>query len=199
MTIEHIILNLKRELIRTFAIADEWFDKADTLHHFRPPSGGWSVAEVLEHLTLTNHYLLILIEKGQDKALRRFSEPGNNLHEQLKDYTLAIPGLLQVGEHKSFEWHRPEHHHPQGQEPMGTLRFRMRDQLFRCLYALECLPNGEGILHQTTMTVNGLGKLDVYQYLYFLSLHARRHLTQMDKLQNEFMGADVPQENGGRC
>jgi hypothetical protein len=192
MTIEHILQNLRRELIRTFAVVDEWFDKSDPLHHFKPAHGGWSVAEVLEHITLTNHYLLIIIEKGQEKALNKFHRKENNIDEKLKDYTLAIPGLLKVGEHKSFQWHRPDHHQPQGDKPLGELRFLLRDQLFRCLYVLECLPKGEGILHQTTMTVNDLGKLDVYQYIYFLSLHARRHVTQMCHAEIEFSNARIP-------
>ncbi|MEN4760257.1 hypothetical protein ABEG63_07945 [Chryseobacterium sp. C39-AII1] len=29
------------------------------------------------------------------------------------------------------------------------------------------------------MTVNELGKINVYEYIYFLSLHAQRHVTQM--------------------
>jgi hypothetical protein len=39
------------------------------------------------------------------------------------------------------------------------------------------------------MSVNNLGKLDVYQYLYFLSLHAQRHLQQMNKIEEEFLQA----------
>lgn len=193
MTIENIIQNLRRELIRTFAVADEWFDKEHPLHQYKPSAGGWSVAEILEHITLTNHYLLMIIEKGQEKALRRVSD-GRGMNDRLQNYTLAIPGLLEVGEHRSFEWSRPEHHHPRGEKNIQELRFLMRDQLCRCLYVLECLPNGEGVMHQTTMSVNGLGKLDMYQYLYFLSLHLKRHLTQMSNVETEFIGAGIPEQ-----
>ncbi|MBP7554952.1 MAG: hypothetical protein KA821_01715, partial [Chitinophagaceae bacterium] len=51
---------------------------------------------------------------------------------------------------------------------------------------LHSMPNGEGIVYKTTMTVNNLGKIDVYQYIYFLAQHASRHITQMQKMQNEF-------------
>lgn len=185
MTIENIIQNLKKDLIRTFAIADEWYDKHDELHRFKPFPDQWNVAEVLEHVSLTNQYLLALIEKGCDKALRRHNAQ-EKFDDRINGYTLAIPALLEIGESGSFTWHRPEHHQPQGVKPLEELRFTMRDQLFRCLFVLECLPNGEGVLHQTTMSVNGIGKLDVYQYLYFLSLHVKRHLTQMQKLEHAF-------------
>ena len=41
------------------------------------------------------------------------------------------------------------------------------------------MKNGEGLLGKTTMTVNELGKINVYECIYFLSLHAQRHITQM--------------------
>jgi hypothetical protein len=36
------------------------------------------------------------------------------------------------------------------------------------------------------MSVNGLGKLNVYEYIYFLAQHGRRHSTQMEKNELEF-------------
>ena len=39
------------------------------------------------------------------------------------------------------------------------------------------------------MTVNGLGKINVYEYSYFLAQHARRHLTQMQDNAAEFAAA----------
>ena len=36
------------------------------------------------------------------------------------------------------------------------------------------------------MTVNDLGKIDVYQYIYFLVKHAERHIVQMLKIEQEF-------------
>ena len=72
MTFENIHINLKRELIRTFAVVDEWFDKGHPLRCYKPSSGGWSVNEVLEHVMLTSHFLLIIIEKGTVKALQKY-------------------------------------------------------------------------------------------------------------------------------
>jgi hypothetical protein len=39
------------------------------------------------------------------------------------------------------------------------------------------------------MSVNNLGKLNVYEYVYFLAQHARRHLTQMQDNAAEFAQA----------
>ena len=186
MTFEHTHINLKRELIRTFAVVDEWFDKDSPLRCYQPSSGGWNVNEVLEHIMLTNHFLLIIIEKGTVKALRKSNDlPSPNLVPA--DYSLGNAALHEIADPKSFAWQRPEHHQPTGQRSIHEVRREIRNQLDRCLITLDLLPNGEGVLHQTTMSVNGLGKLDVYQYIYFLALHAQRHLRQMENLEAEFL------------
>lgn len=190
MTLEYILINLKRELIRTLAVVDEWFDREPALLQYRPASGGWTVSEVLEHITLTNHYLLIIIGKGTEKALRRKQE----LIEPFTipaSYTLSNPALLAIAQPDAFSWERPEHHQPTGQKPVCEVRHTLRDQLYQCLIILELLPQGEGILHHTTMSVNNLGKLDVYQYLYFLALHAQRHIHQLKKIGQEYTATTV--------
>lgn len=184
MPLEHILINLNRELIRTFAVMDEWFDKGHPLCCYKPSSGGWSVNEVLEHVMLTNHYLLVLIKKGREKALRKVTTLSSSAIVP-ENYSLSNPALLEIAQPKAFAWQRPEHHQPTGLRPMHEIRREIRNQLNECLFTLELLPNGEGVLHQTTMSVNNLGKLDVYQYVYFLSLHAQRHLHQMKEIENE--------------
>jgi hypothetical protein len=185
MPLEHILSNLKRELIRTFAVMDEWFDKEHPLRHYKPSSGGWSVNEVLEHVMLTNHYLQIIIEKGTEKALRK-RQTISGVDILPENYSLSNPALLEISQPDAFVWQRPEHHQPSGQRSLHEIRREIRNQLDLCLITLELLPNGEGVLHQTAMSVNNLGKLDVYQYLYFLSLHAQRHVQQMKKIEQEY-------------
>ena len=186
MTFEHIHINLKRELIRTFAVVDEWFDREQPLRCYKPLSGGWSINEVLEHVMLTSHFLLIIIEKGTIKALQK----SNGLTEgELvpANYSLGSAALHEIADPNSFPWQRPEHHQPTGQQPIHEVRREVRNQLDRCLITLDMLPYGEGTLHHMAMSVNGLGKLDVYQYVYFLALHAQRHLRQMENVEQEFL------------
>ncbi len=184
MPLEEILINLKRELIRTFAVIDEWFDKEHPLPCYKPSNGGWCVNEVLEHVMLTNHFLLIIIEQGRSKALKK-SQTISSTDGVPHNYTLSNPALLEIAQPHAFAWQRPEHHQPTGQKTLYEVRREVRNQLNDCLVTLELLPNGEGILHQTTMSVNNLGKLDVYQYVYFLCLHAQRHIHQMRKIEEE--------------
>ena len=190
MHFEHIHINLKRDLIRTFAVMDEWFDKEHALRSYKPSTGGWCVNEVLEHVMLTNHFLLILIQKGCTKALRKADELNQNFAVP-KGYTLDHPALLEISKPEAFAWQRPEHHQPTGQPSIHEVRRELRNHLDLCLITLDLLPNGEGVLHHTTMSVNNLGKLDVYQYIYFLSLHVQRHIQQMKKIEEEYHSSSV--------
>ena len=38
------------------------------------------------------------------------------------------------------------------------------------------------------MTVNDLGKIDLYEWLYFLAQHTRRHLQQLASPEREWAG-----------
>ena len=74
---------------------------------------------------------------------------------------------------------------PKGQLGLDEIRSLITQQYLQCLQYLELMKNGEGLLYKTTMTVNALGKINVYEYIYFLSLHAQRHITQMKKNESE--------------
>jgi hypothetical protein len=184
MTIHDILRKIETAVRDTFAEVDTWFDKPEDLRRYKPAHGGWSINENLEHIALTSHFLLILIEKGTRKALQQVEK--YSLPDLLKDYSFSIEGLDQIGQHMAFEWIRPTHMEPAGIRPLTEIRQELKEQADRCLHYLHSMPNGEGVVYKTTMTVNNLGKIDVYQYIYFLAQHAGRHITQMQKVQDEF-------------
>jgi hypothetical protein len=183
--IDNLINRIRSELISIFKEVDTWFDVNDKLLYHRPANSGWTVREILEHITLTNYFLLILIKKGTAKALATTKDA--DYENQSLHYDLDWYKLQQIGGHNSFEWNRPAHMEPSGTEDLLIIRNRMQAQLKECLQYLTELKNGEGILYKTTMTVNGLGKIDMYHYIYFLAQHARRHLGQMERVKNEFI------------
>ena len=154
-----------------------------TKKHYRPADQGWTIAEILEHIALTSHYLLILIDKGADKALRNVQ--GRVLSDELDGFDYQLDRLSAIGRHKSFPWVRPEHMEPKGEKSELDIQAQLISQLQRCLHQLDKLKEGEGLLYETTMTVNELGKLNVYEYIYFLSQHAERHLQQMEENRAE--------------
>lgn len=74
---------------------------------------------------------------------------------------------------------------PKGELKLSEIRSLIAQQYHQCLNYLNIMKDGEGLLYKTTMTVNELGKINVYEYIYFLSLHAQRHLTQMGNNERE--------------
>ena len=182
-------LNFINQLIsylnKTAPLVDRWFNESDEIRVFHPANGGWNINQILEHISITSHYLLILIEKGTRKSLNKLTQA--DLDAELQNYTFHNPKLETIGKHLSFHWPRPDHMEPNGQKSLTEIRTSIKAQFNQCLGCLEKIPNGEGILHKTTMSVNDLGKIDVYQYIYFLGKHAERHIEQMEKVKLEYL------------
>jgi hypothetical protein len=168
-------------LCAILAGVDGWFDRPESLRRFRPASGGWSVDQVLEHVTLTNHFLLLTLRKWAGIAQHRASR-GDPIPQGESD----LSRLEVIGERGSFEWIRPEHMEPTAMPSSVEVRALLRQQLGECLILLERISGGVGALCRVTMTVNALGKIDLYQWLYFLAQHARRHVQQMAAIELEF-------------
>lgn len=183
MDIFRFIQDIKTHLKLSFDEVDRWFDKDNRTLNHRPSNGGWTVQQILEHIYLTNFYLLILIEKGSKKAMRNHLEL--DLDPEIKNYSFDHEKFEKVGKHGAFKWIRPEHMEPKGVLNLNEIRNLMAQQYHQCSDYLNLMKNGEGLLCKTTMTVNDLGKINVYEYIYFLSLHAQRHLTQMKNNESE--------------
>lgn len=185
MRIENVIQTVQRKLVEASTQLHPWFEEDPELIHYQPKDGGWSGVRILEHVVTTSHYLLLLIEKGSVKAMKRAQITPLNI--DWDDYVLVPKALEDIGIHKSFPWMRQDHMEPKGKMSMPDIRKRFDKQIMDCFNYLNCLKNGEGILCTTTMSVNGIGKLDVYQYIYFLALHAIRHVDQLEENKGEFL------------
>jgi hypothetical protein len=175
------IERVRTALNQTFGEIDRWFDRPEALRAYKPGGGGWSIDEVLEHVTLTSHFLLIVIRQSAEKGLKRAAR-GTPIPEGESDLDLLEP----IGRRGSFSWSRPEHMIPTGTVPSREVRERMDAQYRECVDILDRLRGGEGALHKVRMSVNGSGKLDVYQWLYFLAQHAARHIDQMRENEAEW-------------
>jgi hypothetical protein len=75
---------------------------------------------------------------------------------------------------------------PKGERILSEVRDQLVEQVALCISCLHRMPNGEGILHKTTMTVNELGKISVYEYVHFLAQHGQRHLQQIQRVAAEY-------------
>lgn len=171
---QRTIAEVRGALTTVFTEVDTWFDRPAVVRAFRPSDGGWTIDEVLEHVTLTNHYLLLVIRKSTGKALAR-AAGGEPVGDGESNLRLLDP----IGRRGSFAWPRPDHMVPTGEVSSEEVRSVMRLQVRECREILGRLGRGEGSLHRVRMSVNDSGRLDVYQWLMFLAQHARRHLAQV--------------------
>ena len=166
MVLTPLIAEISQRLTTAFDQLDGWFAAPAPLRGYHPTRGGWTIDEILEHVALTNHFLLILIEKGATKALK--NAHGLDLATELAARQSARVRLDEISQPGAFTWMRPDHMAPQGLKPAPEVAATLRQQRQQCQAVLHRLPNGEGVLYRTTMTVNDLGRMDVYDFVYFL-------------------------------
>jgi hypothetical protein len=181
MSHESTVARVRQDIIDVFGQLDACFDRPANERGFRPAPGAWTIDETLEHVSLANHYLMLTWRKAVDTALRRVAqgEPGPEGESDLDR-------LLAIGERGSFRWLRPAHMTPCGQTSAGDLRAELRRQAAECLALLDRISHGEGALVRLHMSVNDLGRIDLYQWLDFLAQHARRHLRQIALIRAGF-------------
>jgi hypothetical protein len=154
-----------------------WLDKPGTLLDFRPEPSAWTVREVCEHVALTNRFLLILVEKIATRSRSR-SERG----DAPPPLPSPIASLTELAS-RDFRWKHPEHMTPTGTVPLGDVRSELDAQRERARALIQSFPAGEGALHRIRMSVVGGedDRLDLYQFLEIVVLHADRHVRQMER------------------
>ena len=179
MKFEKTVNRIRIELQETFAAVDLWFDVEPQVRAYLPQAGRWSIDLILEHIALTNHFLMLTLEKQISKAEKRAAQM------PIPDGESDLDLLNPIGERGSFGWERPDHMEPAGKSTSEEVRRQLTAQRDCCLQSIERIKDGVGSLVLTTMTVNGLGKIDIYQWVYFLVQHAKRHLQQMQAIQLE--------------
>jgi len=143
----------------------------------RPEGVGWSGLEVLEHVVLTDRFLLLLADKIARKSLARAARGAS--------WPVSAPSFAQL-EHvagREFAWRAPEHMRPTGGVELGALARELESDRARAFALLEQCPHGLGTLHRIRMSVVGGedDRLELYQYLEVLRLHAERHVRQIDR------------------
>lgn len=140
----------------------------------RPEPDSWSAAEVLEHVLLTDRFLLMLIDKLAATCRRR-RERGDPWPAHGPDFT-AIEAIAA----REYAWSHPEHMTPGGGRDGADLASALELDRERVLTLLGELPAGEGTLHRIRMSMvpREDDRLDLYEYVLVLVLHAERHVRQ---------------------
>lgn len=182
MTIEKVISQIRKELIRSISGLDAWFDKDNSLLELRAAEGTKTVRELIEEVAGINRHLLGLIDHGRTTA---GSEDLSGV--PLEEYCLMVDEINEALMRKQFEWQISDL--PSLAKPsLEDVRYEIREQLDRCLIHLELLMEGEGNPFKTNLSVANIGRLDVYHSIYLLALHVRRFLCELDAILENHNG-----------
>ena len=165
------ISSVRCALDETFARINAWCVLPENRLQQRPAyPHAWTAAEHLEHVALVNHFLLLTIGKGVAAALRRART------QPIPAVESDLARLAPIADPDAFPWEPPGHMIPSGSKSLDEVREMLAGQHWQCLGHLERMGRGEGRLCCFSMSVNRLGRLDMYQWLYFLAQHGRWHL-----------------------
>jgi hypothetical protein len=160
-----------RDAISTVeANLDRWFSAPASLLHDKPRDGSWSIAENLEHVSQTNYFLLKIIRRHVAKAIEK-SASGLVVEE----FTNRLDDVREIRDRASFNWKHPTHMTPTGSADLVHVRQALKSQFDECRQFMDSMEEGQGYLVKVNMTVNNLGKLNMYEWIYFLTQHAMRH------------------------
>lgn len=174
---ENTVKALRYEIEDVFGLLDDWCSRSPEIAALVPKDVGWSIQLILEHIAIVNRFLMLTISKGADLAVRR----AERLPIPERESDLFI--LAEIADPDAFDWRSPEHMIPSGKVTLEEVRGVLATQHQECRRLLEKMAKGEGFLHTVRMSVRNLGKLDMYQWLWFLLMHARRHLAQMERAE----------------
>jgi hypothetical protein len=161
-----------------FQELDSALDAASPRIPDRAPSvSPWSALDVGEHVTLANHFLLMLAEKCARKSARKLARGSN------PDREGAGLDRLESLASREFRWDAPEHMLPTGRTSLDAVRAKLSEQRDQALSLLDMLPAGEGRHHSIRMLIVGPdARLDLYEFLAFIALHVERHAAQVRRI-----------------
>jgi hypothetical protein len=155
----------------------------EELREARPTESQWSVAEVLEHLVRveTGVAKLMALKIGE---LQASAEPPHEAPEMVD----IVTSRFEIVADRAQAIEAPERVVPQGEMSAGAARVALqatRGVLLDQLHAGDGLAYS-GVLHPHPF----LGTLDLYEWVYFLGAHERRHADQVRALAGQFAATD---------
>jgi DinB superfamily len=140
----------------------------------RHENGGWSVAEILEHLAIveagTVRLLARRLERAKEQGLGRETDDASLLHS-LDAFDLTNPRQPMEA---------PEIVRPSAAQPAAVSLDRLAESR-AALRALVAAADGYA-LEGVRATHARLGDISMYEWVLFLGQHERRHLSQITRI-----------------
>jgi hypothetical protein len=187
MTVDSVLKTVEKEAISTFSLLDGWFDEEQAVLDYRPQAEARNAHEILVHAVLTCSNLMEEIEKGSACALE-CSDASEAF--DWNQYTLLPKEVIEARDVHCYALPLPG---TKAEEvfPIGNVRVSLRAQLLKCLEQLDLLQNGEGVRYKISDRDFGIGDLDIYQYLYFLTQYGKWQLDQLRHNKKEYLSLNA--------
>lgn len=138
-----------------------------------PSNGGWSIAEILEHLSLVESQLLLLVT-----SLLRKAEARTRSDSSVPSYEISLEPHLERSRKEKFRTR-------ENFVPIGNKKASDSLELLRSLENkfLDLRPRLELVDHTIARFPHWLfGPLSLGQWLAFIGLHEERHLAQIESI-----------------
>jgi hypothetical protein len=179
MPYQQTVITVREELKSIFDALDKRFVLHPKLCRYKTSPEQWCIAKILEHITLFNRYFIRMIRWSSEKAI----EWG-----QIAPITGTesdLGRIRNIGDINLCAWLQPSN-----SLTLVEIREQMRSQVQELLDLLEQMPNGEGSIQGAI--IGQLGRMDIYEWLFFLAQHARRHEIEITRVVQAYDPSENP-------
>jgi hypothetical protein len=135
----------------------------------KPVDGGWTILECAEHLVLTEHALLQMIQR---EVLSSSANPEFSVELQARDAAVLAAMGDRTVKLKTFPFLEPQGKYADPSSVLDAFLARRAD-------TLEFVRATRVAVHHHAAPLEGLGPLDAYHWLLLMAAHTDRHLEQM--------------------
>lgn len=147
---------------------------SDAQQTFRATPEGWTVAEIVEHLSILEHQMTqllgIMVKKAEAGGLLRASDAAFS--------PVTIENFVEQSNREKYN--APESVRPSGRVPVADSLARMRESRAALHGLRPQLEQVDGAALQYPHPA--FGPLNLYQWLAFIGAHEDRHLKQIETL-----------------
>jgi len=140
---------------------------------FDPGTGGWSIAQCAEHLSLSEDALLGIVRKS---ILAAPANPEGAATARGRDGIVVGAMRDRSQRHKTFDFLVP-------QTVSSNPALFITEFLARRTATLQYVRESADNLHHHFAPLGPLGDLDGYQWLLLLASHTERHVAQMEEVK----------------
>lgn len=149
----------------------------------------WTIAEIVEHLSIVEGQIGRLMSKIMDKVEAAGVTPASA--DSSAERRTPLVDMNAHAERMAQRFEAPESARPKGGVPVSDSLARL-DASSEAIRALR--PRVEALdLSATSFPHPALGPLDLYQWLAVLGLHEERHRRQIEALRDSISAAASPQ------